>query len=124
VVAVLTQYLAGRAAPRSAPPPGDWVPGQRRRRCLSEQTETESPAAHCNTASYEPSGGPASTATAPAAPSYTASGIRSPPSEVDVYTLMNLLGHESMMASQRYVSAAANQTRQAAASNRLYTLLD
>jgi site-specific recombinase XerD len=45
-------------------------------------------------------------------------------SDVDVYTLMNLLGHESMVTSQRYVSAAGNQTRQAAASNRLYSLLD
>jgi integrase/recombinase XerC len=45
-------------------------------------------------------------------------------SEVDVYTLMNLLGHESMVTSQRYVTAAGNHTRQAAASNRLYTLLD
>jgi integrase/recombinase XerC len=45
-------------------------------------------------------------------------------SKVDVNTLMNLLGHESIMTSQRYVIAADNQTRQAAASNRLYTLLD
>lgn len=45
-------------------------------------------------------------------------------SEVDVYTLMNLLGHESMVTSQRYVTAAGNQTREAAASNRLYRLLD
>jgi integrase/recombinase XerC len=37
---------------------------------------------------------------------------------------MNLLGHESMVTSQRYVTAAGNQTRRAAASNRLYTLLD
>jgi site-specific recombinase XerD len=44
--------------------------------------------------------------------------------QVDVYTLMNLLGHESMVTSQRYVTAAGNQTRPAAASNRLYTLLD
>jgi site-specific recombinase XerD len=45
-------------------------------------------------------------------------------SDVDVYTLMNLLGHESMVTSQRYVSAAGSQTRQAAASNGLYRLLD
>jgi hypothetical protein len=37
---------------------------------------------------------------------------------------MNLLGHESMATSQRYVTAAGNQTRQAAASNQLYRLLD
>jgi integrase/recombinase XerC len=43
---------------------------------------------------------------------------------VDVYTLMNLLGRESMVTSQRYVTAAGNQTREAAASNRLYRLLD
>jgi site-specific recombinase XerD len=45
-------------------------------------------------------------------------------SEVDVYTLMNLLGHESMVTSQRYVNAAGSRTRQAAASNPLYGLLD
>jgi integrase/recombinase XerC len=36
---------------------------------------------------------------------------------------MNLLGHESMVTSQRYVTAAGAQTRQAAAKNRLYGLL-
>jgi site-specific recombinase XerD len=43
---------------------------------------------------------------------------------VDVYTLMNLLGHESMVTSQLYVTAAGNATRKAAASNGLYELLD
>jgi integrase/recombinase XerC len=36
---------------------------------------------------------------------------------------MNLLGHESMTTSQRYVSAAGTETRAAAAQNRLYKLL-
>jgi site-specific recombinase XerD len=45
-------------------------------------------------------------------------------SEVDVYTLMNLLGHESMVTSLRYVNAAGSRTRQAVASNPLYGLLD
>jgi site-specific recombinase XerD len=44
-------------------------------------------------------------------------------SDVSVYTLMNLLGHESMATSQRYVSAAGTETRQAAAQNRFYDLL-
>jgi integrase/recombinase XerC len=44
-------------------------------------------------------------------------------SDVDVYTLMNLLGHESMVTSQRYVTAAGTETRAAAAQNRLYGLL-
>jgi integrase/recombinase XerC len=44
-------------------------------------------------------------------------------SDVSVYTLMNLLGHESMATSQRYVSAAGTDTRQAAAQNRFYDLL-
>jgi integrase/recombinase XerC len=44
-------------------------------------------------------------------------------SDVDVYTLMNLLGHESMVTSQRYVTAAGTETRKAAATNRLYGLL-
>jgi integrase len=44
--------------------------------------------------------------------------------DVSVYTLMKLLGHESMVTSQRYVSAAGTETRSAAAQNRLYGLLD
>ena len=40
-----------------------------------------------------------------------------------VYALMKLLGHESMVTSQRYVTAAGIETRTAAAQNRLYTLL-
>jgi integrase len=35
--------------------------------------------------------------------------------DVSVYTLMKLLGHESMTTSQRYVSAAGAETRRAAA---------
>jgi site-specific recombinase XerD len=44
-------------------------------------------------------------------------------SAVSVYTLMKLLGHESMVTSQRYVTAAGNETRTAAAQNKLYSLL-
>jgi len=36
---------------------------------------------------------------------------------------MTLLGHESMVTSQRYVTAAGTETRSAAAQNRLYGLL-
>jgi len=43
--------------------------------------------------------------------------------EVSVYTLMKLLGHESMVTSQRYVTAAGTETRTAAAQNKLYGLL-
>lgn len=39
---------------------------------------------------------------------------------VSVYTLMKLLGHESMTTSQRYVTAAGTETRTAAAQNRMY----
>ncbi|MBS9535590.1 tyrosine-type recombinase/integrase [Mycobacterium sp. M1] len=42
---------------------------------------------------------------------------------VSIYTLMNLLGHESMTTSQRYVSAAGTETRSAAAQNPLYDML-
>lgn len=42
---------------------------------------------------------------------------------VSVYTLMKLLGHESMATSQRYVTAAGSETRSAAAQNPLYELL-
>ena len=44
--------------------------------------------------------------------------------DVSVYTLIKLLGHESMVTSQRYVSAAGTETRSAAAQNRLYGLLE
>ena len=42
---------------------------------------------------------------------------------VSVYVLMRLLGHESMVTSQRYVTAVGAETRAAAAQNRLYGLL-
>jgi integrase len=44
-------------------------------------------------------------------------------SDVSVYTLMKLLGHESMVTSQRYVTAAGTETRAAAAQNKLYGLV-
>jgi integrase/recombinase XerC len=62
----------------------------------------------------------------PAAPLSTGCATPSPPSsnaDVSVYTLMKLLGHESMVTSQRYVTAAGAETRTAAAQNRLYALI-
>ena len=44
-------------------------------------------------------------------------------SDVSVYTLMKLLGHESMATSQRYVAGAARETRPAAAQNPLYRMV-
>ena len=44
-------------------------------------------------------------------------------SDVSVYTLMKLLGQESMVTAQRYVTAAGTETRATAAQNRLYRLL-
>jgi site-specific recombinase XerD len=44
--------------------------------------------------------------------------------DVSVYALMKLLGHESMVTSQRYVTAAGTETRTAAAQNRLYGLIE
>ena len=44
--------------------------------------------------------------------------------DVTVYTLMKLLGHESMVTSQRYVTAAGTETRTAAAQNKLYDLVE
>jgi integrase/recombinase XerC len=44
-------------------------------------------------------------------------------SDVSVYALMKLLGHESMSTSQRYVTAAGMETRSAAARNPLYALI-
>jgi site-specific recombinase XerC len=43
--------------------------------------------------------------------------------DVNVYTLMKLLGHESMATSQRYVDAAGADNRAAAARNPLYGLI-
>lgn len=43
--------------------------------------------------------------------------------DVSVYTLMKLMGHESMVTSQRYVDGAGTQTRAAAELNPLYQLL-
>jgi integrase len=40
--------------------------------------------------------------------------------DVSVYALMKLLGHESMVTSQRYVDSAGTQNRAAAAQNPLY----
>jgi integrase/recombinase XerC len=42
---------------------------------------------------------------------------------VSVYALMQLLGHESMATSQRYISGVATETKSAAASNPLYKLI-
>lgn len=44
-------------------------------------------------------------------------------SDVSVYTLMKLLGHESMATSQRYVTAAGVETRSSAARNPIYALV-
>jgi integrase/recombinase XerC len=44
-------------------------------------------------------------------------------SEVSVYTLMKLLGYESVTTSQRYVTAAGTETRSAAARSPLYALV-
>ena len=43
---------------------------------------------------------------------------------VSVYALMKLLGHESMVTSQRYVDGAETQNRAAAARNPLYGLIE
>jgi site-specific recombinase XerD len=43
---------------------------------------------------------------------------------VSVYTLMKLLGHESMVTSQRYVDGAGTETRAASELNPLYDLLN
>lgn len=41
-----------------------------------------------------------------------------------VYTLMKLLGHESLATSQRYVAGAGADTRLAAAKNPVYRMLN
>jgi integrase/recombinase XerC len=44
--------------------------------------------------------------------------------DVSVYTLMKLLGHESMATSQRYVAGAGTENPDAAARNSLYQFTD
>ncbi len=44
-------------------------------------------------------------------------------SDVNVYTLMRLLGHESMTTTQRYTQGAGKETRAAAAANPVYSIL-
>lgn len=44
--------------------------------------------------------------------------------DVSVYALMKLVGHESMVTSQRYVDGAGTQNRAAAAQNPLYGLIE
>lgn len=43
---------------------------------------------------------------------------------ISVYSLMKLLGHESLATSQRYITAAGSETKAAAALNPLYGLLE
>jgi integrase len=78
----------------------------------------------CNTGLAGPSTRPVSTATFPGAlvhgPRHTfATELAN--ANVGVYTLMKLLGQESMVTSQRYVDGA--DTRSAAEQNPLYDLL-
>lgn len=132
LVEVLEHYLDSRAtrlpatARKRFSPPGDWPPGRQPRRCLWAPGVTGSLAAPCNTGCCARSVAPASTSTVPAAPSCTGCATFATElanSDVSVYTLMKLLGHESMVTSQRYVTAAGTETRAAAAQNKLYCLL-
>ena len=43
--------------------------------------------------------------------------------DTSVYALMNLLGHEAMTTSQRYITAAGTDTRDAAAKSGLYEIV-
>jgi integrase len=63
-------------------------------------------------------GGPAQTGPGP-----TPQATELANSDVNVYTLMKLLGHESMTTSQRYVTAAGTETRSAAAQNPPHRLI-
>ena len=45
-------------------------------------------------------------------------------SDVNVYTLMRLLGHESMTTTQRYTQGAGKETRVASATNPVYRLIE
>ncbi len=45
-------------------------------------------------------------------------------SDVNIYTLMRLLGHESMTTTQRYTQGAGKETRAASATNPVYRLIE
>src|SRR6476620_8052377 len=101
--------------------------GPRNHRYSSGVTANESPAEHCNHESSGPS-----SVLAPKRnhiPGALVHGLRHTyatelaGTDVSVYTLMKLLGHESMTTSQRYVTAAGTETRSAAARNGLYVLI-
>jgi integrase/recombinase XerC len=128
LVDVIDQYLDSRQyrlPPNAAPPLGDWPPGHRKHRCSSTQGVSALRAGPCSTASCAPSRKPASTANEPTGRWCTGCVTRSPPSSPIprlAYALMNLLGHQSMSTSQRYVTAAGAENRQAAAQNPLYAI--
>ncbi len=113
----------------TAPPPaGDWPPGRRRRRCSWVPTVSASPAAPLQyrvLRAFRRAG-----IDADRARGALVHGLRHTfatelaNADVSVYTLMKLLGHESMVTSQRYVTAAGTETRPAAAQNKLYGLLE
>lgn len=115
LINILEAYLTTRRARfptstrRRSPRKG--LPGGRRtHHCSWEQRASASSAAPCNIALSVPSREPESTANVYAEPS--CSGLRHifatelAQSDVSVYALMSLLGHESMSTSQRYVTAA------------------
>ena len=84
-------------------------------------------AAPCNTECYEPSAVLESTQTEPEARWRTGYTTHSPPSSnagVSVYRLMKLLGDESLVTSQRYVTAAGSEARSAVAKKKLHEILE
>jgi integrase len=130
---VIEQYLNSRAtrlpgtAKQRCSPAGGWPPARRRHRCSWALTVTGSRAAPCSTGCCAHFGAPAFDADC--ARGALVHGLRHTfatelaNANVSVYTLMRLLGHESMVTSQRCVTAAGTETRAAAAQNTLYGLL-
>ena len=122
LLAIIEDYLDSRyaASPPPRDPQGDGVfrDGRRTPRCSWAATASGSPAEPYIRVSGAPSRALAQTPSRCTAPSFTSSN-----SGVSVYTLMKLLGHESMATSQRYVTGAARETRTAAAQNPLYGII-
>ena len=89
-------------------PAGDWPPGRRRRRCSWVPTVSASPAAPCNTGCrgrFGRAGIDADRARGALVHGLRHTFATSSNADVSVYTLMKLLGHESMVTSQRNVTA-------------------
>ena len=114
-------WPAFQVAPNGGLPRADWPPGRRLPHCSSAVTVNASPAARCSIGCCVPLR--RAGLNSQRAPGVLVHGFRHTfatelaNENVSVYALMKLLGHESMVTSQRYVDGAGTENRAAAAQN-------